>query len=258
LLDPGDANTYAVNHTYRFGDELLVAPMITNNAVERQVYLPAGRWIDFWTDQRVDGGATVTWHDPDQSKLPLYVREGAIVPMLAQSVQSLAPASYIGNPAITTPDGSLAVRVYPKAGATARFRLYDGTQLEATATGAQLKVVIDGPARSVKLRARATGATSVKAGTKSLAHVASEAALDAATSGWVEPTAGVVLVKLAHAGGKTTVTIKLDAPFDEPTPADEPDAHEPSGCAAGGDASVLTTLIVALAFLVRRRRQFAR
>src|SRR6185312_7716647 len=50
LLHPTDTNTFGLNHTYCFGNEFLVAPMVTPNAASRKVYLPTGQWRDFWTN----------------------------------------------------------------------------------------------------------------------------------------------------------------------------------------------------------------
>src|SRR5205809_416655 len=49
LLHQTDPKTFGIAHTYFFGNEFLVAP-ITTNATTRQVYLPAGQWIEFWTN----------------------------------------------------------------------------------------------------------------------------------------------------------------------------------------------------------------
>jgi hypothetical protein len=35
---------------YLFGPDILVAPVMDEGATERTVYLPAGSWIDFWSD----------------------------------------------------------------------------------------------------------------------------------------------------------------------------------------------------------------
>ena len=47
----------------------------------RRVYLPAGeRWYDFWTDTCYDGGQWIETETPLE-KIPLFVREGSIIPM---------------------------------------------------------------------------------------------------------------------------------------------------------------------------------
>ena len=46
---------------YMFGPAFLVAPVTEQGRESRQVYLPAGRdWYNFWTNERVKGGQTVT------------------------------------------------------------------------------------------------------------------------------------------------------------------------------------------------------
>jgi hypothetical protein len=50
LLHQDDPRTMSVEHTYYFGGDLLVAPIIEANASTRQLYLPEGEWFDFWTN----------------------------------------------------------------------------------------------------------------------------------------------------------------------------------------------------------------
>jgi alpha-glucosidase (family GH31 glycosyl hydrolase) len=79
LLHPDDPDTFDIADEYCFGNEFLVAPIITPNANTREVYLPEGNWFDFWTNARHSGKQTITWTNNNQSQLPLFVREGAIV-----------------------------------------------------------------------------------------------------------------------------------------------------------------------------------
>jgi hypothetical protein len=44
------------------------------------VYLPKGRWIDYWSKQVSSGPGWITVHAPLDT-LPLFVREGALIPM---------------------------------------------------------------------------------------------------------------------------------------------------------------------------------
>ena len=64
---------------YLFGDSLLVAPIFTERN-RRQVYLPAGEWTYWWTRERIAGPRWLEV-EADLETLPLYVREGAIIPM---------------------------------------------------------------------------------------------------------------------------------------------------------------------------------
>jgi alpha-glucosidase len=79
LAFPDDAATAGVQDQFMFGDSLLVAPVLEEGAVRRGVYLPAGRWHDFWNGQAHDGPATVEVDAP-LHKLPLFARAGSVIP----------------------------------------------------------------------------------------------------------------------------------------------------------------------------------
>lgn len=73
-----DPNTYPIDDQYLFGSSLLIAPVLDEQE-RRQVYLPAGVWIDYWTKQVLPGGLWIEVDAPLDT-LPMYVRGGAIVP----------------------------------------------------------------------------------------------------------------------------------------------------------------------------------
>ena len=76
---PDDPTTWNIGDEWLFGDSLLVAP-IYSASPRRRVYLPAGEWTDWWTRKRYTGAA---WYDIEArlDTLPLFVREGAIIPL---------------------------------------------------------------------------------------------------------------------------------------------------------------------------------
>lgn len=116
---PDDEETYAIDDEFMLGPLLLVAPILKEGARSREVYLPRGRWYDFWTDRVYEGPARVVAEAP-LDRVPLFVREGAALPMWP-------PMSYVGE---REPD-PLFVHVYPGSGS---FALYedDGETLEYT------------------------------------------------------------------------------------------------------------------------------
>ncbi|MCE5215636.1 hypothetical protein LLH03_01285, partial [bacterium] len=78
-VSPADGEAMAVDDEFVLGDSLLVAPVCTPKG-QRSIYLPAGGWMDL-----IDGSE---YHGPTHAEaqaplthLPLYLREGAIVPM---------------------------------------------------------------------------------------------------------------------------------------------------------------------------------
>jgi alpha-D-xyloside xylohydrolase len=77
---PTDDSLSDLWNEYLFGSEILVAPVTVAHATDRQVYLPAGRWLNYNDKHTVYSGTmTVTVKAPLQ-ELPLFVREGAIIP----------------------------------------------------------------------------------------------------------------------------------------------------------------------------------
>ncbi|MDC0710475.1 glycoside hydrolase family 31 protein [Stigmatella sp. ncwal1] len=79
---PADPNAANLTSEWMFGEWLLVAPVVEQGAVSKQVYLPAGTWTDYARGTVYTGPQTLnypvnasTWED-----IPLFVKAGAILP----------------------------------------------------------------------------------------------------------------------------------------------------------------------------------
>ncbi len=81
---PNDENVWKIDNEYLIGTDLLAAP-ITNEAMEREVYLPAGTWYNFNTNEKYEGNKTYTVSFK-LDEVPLFVKSGSILP-LAEPVQ---------------------------------------------------------------------------------------------------------------------------------------------------------------------------
>jgi alpha-D-xyloside xylohydrolase len=80
---PDDPACASLDRQYMLGDSLLVAPVFSaDNRVE--YYLPAGNWTHFIDGRVVAGGRWMT-ETYDFMSLPLWVREGAVIPTEAVS-----------------------------------------------------------------------------------------------------------------------------------------------------------------------------
>ncbi len=78
---PDDERAWAVDDQMMFGPDVLVAPVTEAGARSRPVYLPrTGRWRHVWSGRVYEGGAEVVEEAP-LSHIPVYVREGAQVPI---------------------------------------------------------------------------------------------------------------------------------------------------------------------------------
>jgi alpha-D-xyloside xylohydrolase len=121
-----DPRAWREEQSYFLGPLLLMAPVVEPGAISRRVYLPAGEWVDFWTDRRYQGGEEITVPAPlDGGRAPVFVRAGAVLP-LADTFDSLvnSPA-----PGVRTWAGDLVVRIMPGGAGASTFTLYDGTRL---------------------------------------------------------------------------------------------------------------------------------
>jgi len=79
LYDQEDPQTHYRNDEFVFGEKILVCPVNGPNQKGRRMYIPRGKWYNFWTDELVTGGQEV-WVDADLDSMPIFVKEGAIIP----------------------------------------------------------------------------------------------------------------------------------------------------------------------------------
>lgn len=81
---PDDPGSWLIDNQYMFGSDMLVAP-IFEDAMERDVYLPPGTWVDYQTGKKYESG----WHKIAGGEIPIValVRAGSVIPhiKLAQS-----------------------------------------------------------------------------------------------------------------------------------------------------------------------------
>ncbi len=71
-----DRQVWHIDDEYYFGSEFLVAPVM-NSEDKRDVYLPEGQWVDFFTGERFEGGRWLKGVECPLERMPLYVKEGA-------------------------------------------------------------------------------------------------------------------------------------------------------------------------------------
>ena len=151
---PDDQRTYTVEDEYLVGRDLLVAPVVREAATKRGVYFPAGDdWVDWWTGKTYEGGRDAEVEAP-LSRLPLFARAGAAIPVqavvqhtgeMAQSPLSLvvvlkgdgrltnpAPAPGAGNSGSTS-------RVYEDAGQGFGYLRGESHTLTVTQSGGAIR-----------------------------------------------------------------------------------------------------------------------
>ena len=74
-----DSNTFTLDDQFLIGRDILVAPVLQEGAVRRLVYLPKGNWYDYETKDVLEGNRSM-YYDAPLSMLPVFIKEGAILP----------------------------------------------------------------------------------------------------------------------------------------------------------------------------------
>jgi len=115
---PEDKKARGIGDAYLWGRDMLIAPVYKKGATTRDVYLPAGKWYDWWTGKAETGGRTVQ-RAVDLATMPINVRAGAILPI--DPIRQ-----YTGQKV----DEPMALKIY--RGANGSYTLYDddGTSLD--------------------------------------------------------------------------------------------------------------------------------
>ncbi|UOY05666.1 glycoside hydrolase family 31 protein [Muricauda sp. SCSIO 64092] len=114
--DQEDTQTHFRTDEFLFGEHILVCPVQEPNAQGRRMYIPKGKWYNYWTEEIVNGKVE-KWVAAPLDKIPLFIKEGAIIPKYP--VQQ-----YVGEKDIK----ELKVDVYYKEG-TEKSTIYED-QLE--------------------------------------------------------------------------------------------------------------------------------
>lgn len=109
---PGDKNVYNIGDQYMFGPAIMVSPVYTYKAINRNVYLPVSSgWYDFYSGIYYKGGQTIEVDAP-LSKIPLFIKEGSILTIGPEIQYTLEK-----------PADPIELRIYP--GADGEFTLYE-------------------------------------------------------------------------------------------------------------------------------------
>ncbi len=82
---PEDKTCWHIDDEYYFGDSFLVAPVM-NSDNRRDVYLPEGIWVNFFTGERIEGGRWLKDIGVPLEEMPVYVREGSVIPVYPDAV----------------------------------------------------------------------------------------------------------------------------------------------------------------------------
>lgn len=80
LYDQEDSQTHHRTDEFLAGEHILACPIGEPNSKGRRMYIPNGNWFNYWTHELVEGGDE-RWVDADLDSMPIFVKEGAIIPI---------------------------------------------------------------------------------------------------------------------------------------------------------------------------------
>lgn len=80
LVYQTDKETLNREEEFLFGEHILVCPISEKGATERKMYLPEGKWVNFWTNEVMTGKKEIKVHAP-LDQIPIFVQAGAVVVM---------------------------------------------------------------------------------------------------------------------------------------------------------------------------------
>ena len=78
--DDDECYTNEAQYQYMIGENLLVAPVLSEYENSKKVYLPEGKWLGWWDNKVYDGGQWILTEAPID-RIPLFIKEGGVIPM---------------------------------------------------------------------------------------------------------------------------------------------------------------------------------
>jgi len=83
---PADKVAWHIDDQYYFGTEMLVCPVM-NSAGKRDIYLPEGDWVNFFTGERYEGRQWLCGYEVPLHQMPVFVHPGAVIKMYPEEVE---------------------------------------------------------------------------------------------------------------------------------------------------------------------------
>ncbi|MFA6450017.1 MAG: TIM-barrel domain-containing protein, partial [bacterium] len=135
---------------FMFGDWILAAPALQEGERKREVYLPEGKWFDFWNaKEEYDGSKNYLVYAPI-NHMPVFIRAGAIIPLdIIDAETGFAPQFAAGKFIIAMyPDKKKSVFAYFDGKTEADISMIEGKD--------SIEIDVPGFGRSVLLKVRAS------------------------------------------------------------------------------------------------------
>ena len=216
-----DPNVYDESYEFLFGRDILVANVLEPGAASRTVYLPAGcKWYD-WNDNFAcyEGGQTIEV-PVDLATIPLFIREGAVIPMADNQLMSMARDHVTDLHLILAPGGTRTYTLYDDDGVSNDFQKGVCRRTAITMSGADV-VKVEFAAQGsypdtvervlVEMIRKDRSPYWVALGGRRLEHFLNRRRFEAAQEGWYySQTRKTVLVKYPNPRQDAVLTVSFE------------------------------------------------
>ena len=216
-----DENVYDENFEFMYGKDILVASVIEPGAKSRRVYLPKGcKWYD-WNDnfRCYEGGQTIEI-PVTMETIPLFIREGAIIPMADNQLMSMANDHMTALHLTLAPGGEQCYTLYDDDGVTNDYRkgIFRKTAIRMSGKSV-VKVAFESEGEytdfvetvTVEMIRKDRSPFWVALGEEKLEHFLNRRKFEAAEKGWYySQTKKAVLVKYPNPKENVTLTVSFE------------------------------------------------
>ena len=216
-----DPNVYDESYEFLFGRDILVANVLEPGAASRTVYLPAGcKWYD-WNDNFAcyEGGQTIEV-PVDLATIPLFIREGSVIPMADNQLMSMARDHVTDLHLILAPGGTRTYTLYDDDGVSNDFQKGVCRRTAITMSGADV-VKVEFAAQGsypdtvervlVEMIRKDRSPYWVALGGRRLEHFLNRRRFEAAQEGWYySQTRKTVLVKYPNPRQDAVLTVSFE------------------------------------------------
>ncbi|WP_443937822.1 TIM-barrel domain-containing protein [Pedobacter sp. MW01-1-1] len=140
----------ATQYQFMYGPSFLVAPIYQatqaddkGNDIRNGIYLPEGIWIDYFTGERYEGNRIINSFDSPIWKLPVFVKNGAIIPMTNPN-NHVSEINKNARVYEIYPAGKSTFTEYDDDGTTEAYKLGKGlsTVIESEVAGKKANITI--------------------------------------------------------------------------------------------------------------------
>ena len=216
-----DEKVYDESFEFLCGRDILVANVIEEGAKTKKVYLPAGcKWYD-WNDKFkcYEGGQTVEM-PVDLTTIPLFIREGAIIPMADNQFMSMERDHMTALHLILAPGKESSYALYDDDGVSNDFRKGGFRKTEINMSGdSVVKVAFRSEGSytdfvetvTVEMIRKDRSPFWAALGDRKLPHYLNRRKFDEAAEGWYySQSKRAVLVKYLNPKQDTTLTVSFE------------------------------------------------